>query len=55
MVEQLPQGISGQTYVVLTKDPAKATDETIIAGPAVLEVYQPQNFTMMPTETCPQS
>lgn len=53
MVEQLPQGISGQTYVVLTKDPAKATDETIIAGPAVLEVYQPQNFTMMPTETCP--
>ncbi|KAI9786356.1 MAG: hypothetical protein M1816_008017 [Peltula sp. TS41687] len=53
VIEKLPAGISGQTYVVLTKDPAKATDDTIIAGPAILEVYRPTNYTMMPDMTCP--
>ncbi|KAI9885720.1 MAG: 26S proteasome regulatory subunit 6B [Watsoniomyces obsoletus] len=34
----IPANVTGQAYVVLTKDAASATDETIIAGPAVLEV-----------------
>lgn len=39
MIEKIPEGVRGQVYVVLTKDEKKATDDTILAGPAILEVY----------------
>jgi len=34
----VPEGISGQSYVVLTSCNTAATDDTIVAGPAILEV-----------------
>jgi hypothetical protein len=34
----VPKGISGQSYVVLTSCNTAATDDTIVAGPAVVEV-----------------
>jgi hypothetical protein len=34
----VPNGVSGQSYVVLTRGNSSATDDTIVAGPAVLEV-----------------
>ncbi|KAI9806721.1 MAG: hypothetical protein M1825_006178 [Sarcosagium campestre] len=35
----IPEGIAGQVYVVLTNHATSATDETIIAGPAIIEAY----------------
>jgi hypothetical protein len=34
----VPAGIAGQSYVVLTSCADKATDDTIVAGPAIVEV-----------------
>jgi hypothetical protein len=34
----VPKGVSGQSYVVLTSCNTAATDDTIVAGPAVVEV-----------------
>lgn len=34
----VPKGISGQSYVVLTSCNTAATDDTIVAGPAIVEV-----------------
>jgi hypothetical protein len=34
----VPEGIAGQSYVVLTSCNTAATDDTIVAGPAVVEV-----------------
>lgn len=34
----VPKGIQGQSYVVLTKSDEQVTDDTILAGPAVLQV-----------------
>ncbi|KAJ5155896.1 hypothetical protein N7492_008699 [Penicillium capsulatum] len=34
----IPKGVAGQSYVVLTKGNTKATDDTIVAGPAIVEV-----------------
>jgi hypothetical protein len=34
----VPEGIAGQSYVVLTNCNTAATDDTIVAGPAVVEV-----------------
>lgn len=34
----VPSGVAGQSYVVLTKGNTTVTDDTIIAGPAILEV-----------------
>ncbi|OAK94023.1 hypothetical protein IQ06DRAFT_311067 [Phaeosphaeriaceae sp. SRC1lsM3a] len=36
----VPKGITGQSYVVLTSCNTAATDDTIVAGPAVLEVSE---------------
>ncbi|MCJ1471484.1 hypothetical protein MMC13_000123 [Lambiella insularis] len=38
-VAALPAGIAGQVYVVLSKSDTDFSDENIIAGPAILEVY----------------
>lgn len=34
----IPEGIMGQSYVVLTKGHKEVTDENIVAGPAIIEV-----------------
>ena len=34
----VPAGVSGQSYVVLTKGNSTVTDDTIVAGPAIIEV-----------------
>ncbi|KAF9889215.1 hypothetical protein FE257_007528 [Aspergillus nanangensis] len=34
----IPKGVMGQSYVVLTKGNTQATDDNIVAGPAILEV-----------------
>ena len=34
----IPNGVTGQSYVVLTKGNSSATDDTIVAGPAIIEV-----------------
>ncbi|OQD76443.1 hypothetical protein PENDEC_c004G05919 [Penicillium decumbens] len=37
----VPDGIAGQSYVVLTKGNTTATDDNIVAGPAIVEVGEP--------------
>jgi hypothetical protein len=34
----VPKGVAGQSYVVLTKGNTQATDDSIVAGPAIIEV-----------------
>ncbi|KAJ5889693.1 hypothetical protein N7504_010503 [Penicillium tannophilum] len=34
----IPNGISGQSYVVITKGKTQVTDDNIVAGPAIIEV-----------------
>lgn len=34
----IPAGVAGQSYVVLTKGNTQATDDNILAGPAIVEV-----------------
>ncbi|KAJ5157649.1 uncharacterized protein N7482_008749 [Penicillium canariense] len=34
----IPSGVSGQSYVVLTQGNTQATDDNILAGPAIIEV-----------------
>lgn len=34
----IPKGVAGQSYVVLTRGDSQATDDTIVAGPAIVEV-----------------
>lgn len=36
----IPDGIAGQSYVVITKGKTKVTDDNIVAGPAIIEVSQ---------------
>lgn len=38
-IDTIPAGVSGQTYVLLSKSSTDFSDENIIAGPAILEVY----------------
>lgn len=35
---QVPQNVTGQSYVLLTKSQSAVTDDTIVAGPGVVEV-----------------
>ncbi len=37
----VPAGINGQSYVVLTACKDKVTDETVAAGPAIVEITNP--------------
>lgn len=37
----VPPGVSGQSYVVLTSSTSNVTDDTVVAGPAVVEVNTP--------------
>ncbi|KAL3465064.1 ferritin-like domain-containing protein [Aspergillus heterothallicus] len=49
----VPHGIAGQSYVVLTRGNKQATDDNILAGPAIIEVRSVNNaggsMSMSPT------
>jgi len=34
----VPEGVNGQSYVVLTSSDAEVTDDNTIAGPAIIEI-----------------
>ena len=38
-VDQIPAGVQGQSYVVLSLSDTNFSDENIIAGPSIIEVY----------------
>lgn len=38
-IDKIPAGAVGQVYVVLSKSSTDFSDEQVIAGPAILEVY----------------
>jgi hypothetical protein len=38
-IDQIPAGVQGQTYIVLSRSSTDFSDESIIAGPAIVEVY----------------
>ena len=38
-IDLIPAGVQGQSYVVLSLSETDFSDENIIAGPAILEVY----------------
>lgn len=42
VVHEIPEEARGQVYVVLTKNDTMATDDTILAGPAIIEVTAPE-------------
>ncbi|KAJ5999350.1 hypothetical protein N7451_007160 [Penicillium sp. IBT 35674x] len=50
----VPEGVAGQSYVVLTKGNKQATDDNIVAGPAIVEVGMP-NGPMGMGSKCGQS
>lgn len=52
VVEQIPAAVKGQIYVVLTKDAGKATDDTIVAGPIILEVFPMGHVPLRPPPSC---
>lgn len=35
---KVPSGIAGQNYIVLTRCNETVTDDTVVAGPAIVEV-----------------
>lgn len=53
MVDEIPIGVSGQAYVVLSNSCIDPSDENIIAGPAVLEVYPTEVVPSTPHAGCP--
>ena len=52
-IDAIPEGVSGQTYVVLSKSSTDFSDEHIIAGPAILEVYPKGMTPKTPHPKCP--
>lgn len=37
-VTTVPPGFHGQNYVLITKEEGKVTDDSVVAGPAIVEV-----------------
>lgn len=42
-VDKIPAGVQGQVYIVLSRSSTDFSDESIIAGPVILEVYPKGN------------
>ena len=51
-IDAIPDGVSGQAYVVLSKSMTDFTDENIIAGPAIIEVYAKGKTPTTPHPKC---
>lgn len=43
---KIPDGFAGQTYVVLTSSGDAVSDDTVVAGPAIIEVGRLSCFSM---------
>lgn len=51
-IDTIPMGAVGQVYVVLSKSATDFSDENIIAGPAILEVYPKDKAPSKPHPKC---
>ena len=51
-IDRIPAGVQGQSYVVLSKSCTDFSDENIIAGPALLEVYPTGMIPSKPHAKC---
>lgn len=51
-IDRIPAGVQGQSYVVLSKSCTDFSDESIIAGPALLEVYPKGMIPAAPHARC---
>ncbi|KAL8802676.1 MAG: hypothetical protein Q9223_006522 [Gallowayella weberi] len=51
-IDAIPAGVQGQAYVVLSKSDTDFSDEKIIAGPQILEVYQKGKIPSTPKAKC---
>ena len=51
-IDKIPAGVQGQSYVVLSKSCTDFSDENIIAGPAMMEVYPKGMIPSKPHAKC---
>ncbi|KAI9881615.1 MAG: hypothetical protein M1830_000179 [Pleopsidium flavum] len=51
-IDTIPGGVMGQVYVVLSKSRTDFSDENIIAGPSIIEVYPMGQTPSMPHPKC---
>ncbi|KAI9849859.1 MAG: hypothetical protein M1837_000073 [Sclerophora amabilis] len=51
--DKIPAEVAGQVYVVLSKSCTDASDENVIAGPAIVEVYPKGGAPANPAQKCP--
>ena len=51
-IDTIPAGVQGQSYVVLSKSCTDFSDENIIAGPAIIEVYPKGMIPSKPHAKC---
>lgn len=51
-IDRIPAGVQGQSYVVLSKSCTDFSDENIIAGPAIIEVYPKGMIPSQPHAKC---
>ncbi|KAL8782174.1 MAG: hypothetical protein Q9213_005610 [Squamulea squamosa] len=51
-IDKIPAGAVGQVYVVLSKSDTDFSDEKVIAGPAILEVYNKGRVPSTPKAKC---
>ena len=51
-IDQIPMGVVGQVYVVLSKSATKVNDENVISGPAIIEVYAKDKAPKTPGPKC---
>ncbi|KAL8682007.1 MAG: hypothetical protein Q9186_001883 [Xanthomendoza sp. 1 TL-2023] len=51
-IDRIPAGVQGQAYVVLSKSSTDFSDEKIIAGPAIIEVYPKGKIPSAPKGKC---
>ena len=51
-IDKIPAGVQGQSYVVLSKSCTDFSDENIIAGPAIIEVYPKGMIPSKPHAKC---
>ncbi|KAL8720291.1 MAG: hypothetical protein Q9225_002829 [Loekoesia sp. 1 TL-2023] len=51
-IDKIPAGVAGQVYVALSKSSTDFSDENIIAGPSILEVYPKGQTPSTPHPKC---
>ncbi|KAK0517576.1 hypothetical protein JMJ35_000731 [Cladonia borealis] len=54
-VDRIPEGVVGQSYVLLSRSNDDFSDSNTIAGPAIIQVYRKDMIPNTPLPACPQS